>query len=54
MTWRASGEDRVIRRDGFIEYWAGRKLWVDGREVQGPLGGVLGKMDLKGWSVVKL
>ncbi|PSN70671.1 hypothetical protein BS50DRAFT_266126 [Corynespora cassiicola Philippines] len=40
--------------DGFIEYWAGRKLWVDGREVQGPLGGVLGKMDLKGWSVVKL
>lgn len=40
--------------DGFIEYWAGKKLWRDGREVQGPLGGVLGQMDLKGWSVFKL
>lgn len=40
--------------DGFIEYWAGKKLWVDGREVQGPLRGALGKMDLKDWKVVKL
>jgi hypothetical protein len=40
--------------DGFIEHWAGRKLWVDGREVQGPLGGVLRKMDLGDWKVVKL
>jgi hypothetical protein len=39
---------------GFLEYWAGKKLWVGGQEVQGPLGGVLGHMDLKGWSVYKL
>ncbi|KAF2183965.1 hypothetical protein K469DRAFT_710347 [Zopfia rhizophila CBS 207.26] len=40
--------------EGFIEHWAGKKLWVGGREVQGPLGGVLGQIDLKGWSVFKL
>jgi hypothetical protein len=40
--------------DGFIEYWAGRKKWVGGRETQGPLGGVLGTMDLKDWKVFKL
>ncbi|EON61586.1 hypothetical protein W97_00801 [Coniosporium apollinis CBS 100218] len=40
--------------EGFIEYWAGRKLWADGREVQGPLGGVLSQLDLKGWRVWKL
>ncbi|KAK3216751.1 hypothetical protein GRF29_1g887784 [Pseudopithomyces chartarum] len=40
--------------DGFVEYWAGKKLWFDGREIQGPLGGMLGKMDLKDWKVVKV
>ncbi|KAF2878521.1 hypothetical protein BDV95DRAFT_478563 [Massariosphaeria phaeospora] len=40
--------------DGFIEYWAGKKLWIDGIETQGPLGGVLGQLDLKDWSVFKL
>jgi ferredoxin-NADP reductase len=40
--------------DGFIEYWAGKKLWIDGRETQGPLAGALSRMDLKGWSVYKL
>ncbi|KAF1961336.1 hypothetical protein CC80DRAFT_488634 [Byssothecium circinans] len=40
--------------EGFIEYWAGKKIWTGGREVQGPLGGVLGKMDLKDWKVYKL
>jgi hypothetical protein len=40
--------------DGFIEHWAGRKQWVGGRETQGPLGGVLGKMDLGDWKVFKL
>lgn len=40
--------------DGFIEYWAGRKRWEGGREGQGALEGVLGKMDLKDWKVVKL
>jgi ferredoxin-NADP reductase len=39
---------------GFIEYWAGKKRWEGGREAQGPLGGVLGKMDLKDWKVFKL
>ncbi|KAF3000953.1 hypothetical protein E8E13_009097 [Curvularia kusanoi] len=40
--------------DGFIEHWAGRKVWADGREVQGPLGGVLKGMDLGDWKVFKL
>ncbi|KAF2471130.1 uncharacterized protein BDR25DRAFT_303263 [Lindgomyces ingoldianus] len=40
--------------DGFIAHWAGKKLWVGGREVQGPLGGVLGQMDLGDWRVFKL
>lgn len=40
--------------DGFIEHWAGKKQWVGGRETQGPLGGVLGTMDLKDWRVFKL
>lgn len=40
--------------DGFIEHWAGKKTWVGGRETQGPLGGVLGKMDLGDWRVFKL
>jgi ferredoxin-NADP reductase len=40
--------------DGFIEYWAGRKLWANGTEVQGPLGGQLSRMDLGEWRVVKL
>lgn len=40
--------------DGFIDYWAGKKRWIGGHEVQGPLGGVLAKMDLKNWKVFKL
>jgi hypothetical protein len=40
--------------DGFIEHWAGKKIWTNGTETQGPLGGVLSKIDLKGWSVFKL
>jgi ferredoxin-NADP reductase len=40
--------------DGFIEHWAGRKQWVGGQETQGPLGGVLGKMDLGDWKVFKV
>lgn len=40
--------------DGFIEHWAGRKKWEGGRETQGSLGGVLGKMDLGDWKVFKL
>jgi hypothetical protein len=40
--------------DGFINYWAGPKQWVDGREVQGPLSGALSKLKLPEWKVVKL
>ena len=40
--------------EGFINHWAGPKVWADGREVQGPLGGVLATLELKGWEVVKL
>jgi ferredoxin-NADP reductase len=40
--------------DGFIEHWAGKKQWIGGRETQGPLGGVLGKMNLGDWKVFKV
>ncbi|QDS76701.1 hypothetical protein FKW77_000780 [Venturia effusa] len=40
--------------DGFIKHLAGEKVWVGGREAQGPLGGVLSKMDLPGWRIIKL
>ncbi|KAK3700678.1 hypothetical protein LTR37_015867 [Vermiconidia calcicola] len=40
--------------EGFINHWAGPKQWVNGREVQGPLGGVLSTIDLHDWEVVKL
>ncbi|PVI03869.1 hypothetical protein DM02DRAFT_586928 [Periconia macrospinosa] len=40
--------------EGFIDYWAGKKVWSGGREVQGPLGGALSRMDIAGWKVVKL
>lgn len=38
---------------GFIEFWAGKKEWIDGHEVQGPLAGKLGQMNLQGWQVLK-
>ena len=40
--------------EGFLNYWAGPKEWRDGREVQGTLGGVLSRIDIQGWKVVKL
>jgi len=40
--------------EGFINYWAGPKQWMNGREIQGPLGGVLSTFSLAGWEVVKL
>lgn len=44
----------VAGPDGFVNHWAASKMWMNGREVQGPLGGVLGTVDLRGWEVVKL
>lgn len=40
--------------EGFLNSWAGSKQWVNGREVQGKLSGVLSTLDLTGWDVVKL
>lgn len=40
--------------DGFVHYWAGAKEYVNGQLEQGKLGGVLSKIDLSGWQVVKL
>lgn len=40
--------------DGFINYLAGPKKWEAGREVQGSLGGILARLDLRGWEVWKL
>ncbi|KAK0659070.1 Flavohemoprotein [Lasiodiplodia hormozganensis] len=40
--------------EGFLDYWAGRKIWAEQGEVQGPLRGALSKMDLEDWRVWKL
>ena len=40
--------------DGFVNHWAAPKQWVNGHEIQGPLGGILSTLDLDGWEVVKL
>lgn len=40
--------------EGFVSHWAGPKQWANGREIQGPLDGVLSRLDLEGWEVVKL
>ncbi|KAL1849452.1 mitochondrial peripheral inner membrane protein [Paecilomyces lecythidis] len=40
--------------DGFISYMAGPKMWAEGRELQGPLQGIIRELDLKGWNVWKL
>lgn len=39
---------------GFVDYYAGPKKWESGKEVQGKLGGVLGRLNLHGWQVWKL
>lgn len=46
--------------DGFIDHFAGAKRWANGMELQGPVGGILGKMKAKypdamnDWLVLKL
>ncbi|KAL8807445.1 MAG: hypothetical protein Q9223_004328 [Gallowayella weberi] len=40
--------------DGFVEHFAGPKVWKGGMELQGDLGGVLKKIGLSGWTVRKL
>ena len=40
--------------DGFVNYYAGPKYWRNGAEIQGPVEGVLRKIDPKGWEIWKL
>ena len=40
--------------DGFVSYYAGPKFFRKGVEVQGPLAGLLQKIDPKGWEIWKL
>ncbi|KAK2775583.1 cytochrome c mitochondrial import factor [Colletotrichum kahawae] len=46
--------------EGFVQAYAGPKIWRDGGQLQGPVGGLLGKMQksnpdlLKDWIVLKL
>ena len=40
--------------DGFVTAFAGSKAWQRGTEIQGPLGGLLKKIDPQGWEVWKL
>ena len=40
--------------DGFVNVFAGPKTWQNGREIQGPLGGILKKIDPQGWEIWKL
>lgn len=40
--------------EGFVNVFAGPKAWQGGREIQGPLGGILKKIDPQGWEIWKL
>ncbi|KAL1963155.1 hypothetical protein VTN77DRAFT_8588 [Rasamsonia byssochlamydoides] len=40
--------------EGFISYMAGPKVWAEGRQLQGPVQGIIRELDLKGWTVWKL
>lgn len=40
--------------EGFVNHFAGPKEWQDGKQVQGGLGGILGRMRLRDWKVSKL
>ena len=40
--------------DGFVKHFAGGKVWQNGKEVQGPLAGILSQIDHSGWEVWKL
>lgn len=40
--------------EGFINVFAGPKKWQGGREIQGPLGGLLKKIDPQEWEIWKL
>jgi hypothetical protein len=40
--------------EGFVNHFTGPKRWDGGKEVQGEVTGVIGKMGLRDWTVWKL
>jgi hypothetical protein len=58
--WNGKNLLFVSGPDGFVEHFAGPKRWANGMELQGPVGGVLGKIRarypdvMKDWLVLKL
>jgi len=40
--------------EGFVNHFAGPKLWENGKEGQGVVAGVIGKMKLRDWTIWKL
>lgn len=40
--------------EGFVNVFAGPKTWQGGKEIQGPLGGLLKKINPQGWEIWKL
>lgn len=40
--------------EGFVNHFAGPKKWEDGKEGQGELGGLIGRLGLRDWKVWKL
>lgn len=40
--------------EGFVTYFAGPKKWENGKESQGDIGGVIGRLGLRDWKVWKL
>ena len=59
---QTSNQDGTPRRkvvlvsgpEGFVNIFAGPKTWQGGREIQGPLGGLLKKINPQGWEIWKL
>lgn len=40
--------------EGFVNFVAGPKIWEGGRETQGQIGGLMGKLGMRDWKVWKL
>lgn len=57
----AKGEEKAGKKlimvagpEGFVKHYVGARVWEGGEEKQGPLGGVVKGLGLRGWEVVKL
>jgi hypothetical protein len=44
----------VCGPEGFVNFLAGPKIWKDGRETQGEVGGAIGRLCLRDWKIWKL